>query len=931
MKRTLILCCLLATLKSPLFAQEHPLRALNIEFGIKDNEPNSWNGSLSIDKGEIVELRGHQFKEGESIGPNNSWTARTDPWVPSTGGMHPHELPFPHVTRVQAVGVTVYYRAPNDATISVKTVNGDFFFKPSDLPASDSMHILATRVEVRRVPTVEVVTTDEYEDDYSAMVLSGDGTLSLSWIGYKNEEDQVFVRDRPGSSWGEITSVPGASGDLQGLAAAHDGDGALHLVWSKRSGGDWHLMSAKRASGTWSSPQTLTSGSGNNIFPVMASDRQGSLHVAWQSARNGFSAIYYKALREAAWSAELALSDPGAAANDWYPGIATDTQGTAWVVWDSYAGGSYNIRMRAVREGRAGNLMKVTDTPRYHGNPSVAVDAEDRVWVSYDEAEENWGKDTGFLLRGGAGIYQSRTNRIAIWNGSQWLAPLDDVNRRFRPGVRRFVQTPKLAPDAKGRMWLLLRPRVRAIKPESLWAAGGKWEVMATYYSGGRWAEPFAIPQSVGRNEGPIEALAGPDGEMFASWTTDQKLYGGASFGHYPRDNQIFFAEISGQFRTEKIEPAILGRRGSEGPAMLPLEPREAGQVAAIRNYTINSGGKRYKIYRGDMHRHTDISLDGTGDGSLYDSFRYMMDAGAMDFYLVTDHKGTSDTEYSWWRTEKAEDMFHVPGRFVTLFGYERSLSYPNGHRNIIFAERGNRPIPITQQERDSSTGPFLYDALRKQNGIATSHTSHTTMGTDWRDNDPELEPIVELFQGARTSAEHEGAPLASSAARSDLWAGNYRPKGFVWLAWEKGYKLGVQASSDHVSTHTSYAMVLTEDFTRQGLLDAMRKRHTYAATSNIILDFRLRAEGEEHIQGDDFSTAAIPTVKAVIRGTNGIKEVAVVRDNQYVHTRKGEGERMEFEFREQSLDPGGHYYYVRVEQEDGNVAWASPIWVTKR
>ena len=916
---------------SPALAQQHPLRALNIEFGIKDNEPRSWNGSLSIDKGEIVELRGHQFKEGESIGPNNSWTARTDPWIAPTGGMHPHELPFPHVTRVQTVGVTVYYRAPDDATLSVKTVNGDFFFKPADLPPSDAMHILATRVELRRVPPVETVTTDEYEDDYSAMVISDDGTLSLSWIGYKDEEDQVFIRNRADGSWGEITRVPGASGDLQGLAAAYDGDGALHLVWAKRFGGNWHLMSAKRTRGTWSSPQTLTSGSGNDLFPAMASDRQGNLHVAWQSARRGFSAIYYKALRGSSWSSEIALSDPGAAANEWYPDIAADTKGTAWVVWDSYASSSYNIRMRPVREGRAGDLMKVTDTPRYHGNPSVAVDAEDRVWISYDESEENWAKDTGFLLRGGAGIYQSRTNRVVVWNGSQWLAPLDDVNRRFRPSVRRYVQTPKLAPDAKGRMWLLHRPRVRSTKPESLWAAGGKWEVMATYYSGGRWADPFAIPQSVGRNEGPMDAVAGPGGEMFASWTTDQKLYGGPTFGHYPKENQIFFAELSGQFRAEKIEPAILGPRGSESPAMLPLEPREAEQVAAIRNYTIHSGGKRYKIYRGDMHRHTDISLDGTGDGSLYDAFRYMMDAAAMDFFLVTDHKGTSDTKYNWWRTEKAEDMFHVPGRFVTLFGYERSLSYPNGHRNIIFAERGNRPIPITQQERDSSTGAFLYDALRKQNGIATSHTSHTTMGTDWRDNDPELEPIVEIFQGARTSAEHEGAPLASSAQRSDLWAGNYRPKGFVWLAWEKGYKLGVQASSDHVSTHTSYAMVLAEDFTRQGLVDAMRKRHTYAATSNIILDFRLQAGDEERIQGDDFSTSAIPTVKAIIHGTNDIKEVAVVRDNKYVHTRKGEGERMEFEFREQSLEPGDHYYYVRVEQEDGNVAWASPIWVTKR
>ncbi len=126
--------------------------------------------------------------------------------------------------------------------------------------------------------------------------------------------------------------------------------------------------------------------------------------------------------------------------------------------------------------------------------------------------------------------------------------------------------------------------------------------------------------------------------------------------------------------------------------------------------------------------------------------------------------------------------------------------------------------------------------------------------------------------------------------------------------------------------------MVLAEDYTREGLLNAMRKRHTYAATSNIVLDFRIQAGDNEGIQGDEMSaTSEIPTVKAVIRGSNDIKEVAVVRNNKYVHTREGEGERMEFEFREGSLDAGEHYYYVRVEQEDGNVAWSSPIWVTKQ
>ncbi len=933
--------CLLAIfLTTPAFGQEHPLRALNIEFGIKDANPTTWDGSLSIDKGEIVELRGYRFKEGESIGDDHSWTARTDPWVVPTGGMHPHELPFPHVTRVQDVGVTLYYRAPEDVTVNVSTVNGDFFFKPADLPTSEAMHILATKVELRRVPPVEAVTTDEFEDDYPSTSMAPDGTLSLAWIGYKGENDQVFVRDRSGEEWNEISSVQGASGDLQGLASAYDGDGSLHLVWAQRFDVEWRLLHSMRTGDSWSAPETVGAGTGNNLFPTLAADRMGTLHLAWQSARGGFSAIYYMSNEGSGWSDEVALSHPGAMANEWYPDIAADSNGTAWVSWDSYEGGSYNIRMRPVSQGRAGDLMRVTDTPRYHGRPSIAVDAEDRVWIAYDEAEENWGKDTGFLLRGGAGIYQSRTSRVVVWDGSQWLAPMDDVNRRFRPSIRRYVQTPELTADSHGRIWLLLRPRVRSVKPESLWAAGGKWAVMATYYQGGRWVEPYGLPQSVGRNEGPMSVVAGRDGRLYATWTTDQKLWGGSGFGHYPLENQLFFAELSEQFRHLPVEPAILGPRGTEDPAMLPLEPREAEQVAAIRNYVIDSGGKRYRIYRGDMHRHTDISLDGSGDGSLYDSFRYMMDAGMMDFYLVTDHKGTydpdsdwgrRDTEYSWWRTEKAEDMFHVPGKFVTLFGYERSLSYPNGHRNIIYAERGNRPIQITREERDTSTGPYLYDALRKQNGIATSHTSHTTMGTDWRDNDPELEPIVEIFQGARTSVEHEGAPLASSAARTDLWAGNYRPKGFVWLAWEKGYKLGVQASSDHVSTHTSYAMVLSKEFTRTGLVDAMRMRHTYAATSNIILDYRMTTGGGEWIQGDELETSEIPTVKAVIRGTNDIKEVAVVRDNTYVHTRDGDGERMTFTFREQELDAGDHYYYVRVEQHDGNVAWSSPIWVTKQ
>ena len=67
--------------------------------------------------------------------------------------------------------------------------------------------------------------------------------------------------------------------------------------------------------------------------------------------------------------------------------------------------------------------------------------------------------------------------------------------------------------------------------------------------------------------------------------------------------------------------------------------------------------------------------------------------------------------------------------------------------------------------------------------------------------------------------------------------------------AWAKGYKLGIITSSDHGSTHISYAMVYTDDPTRQGILNAIRKRHTYGAMDNIILDVRMG----DHFMGDEF------------------------------------------------------------------------------
>ena len=88
----------------------------------------------------------------------------------------------------------------------------------------------------------------------------------------------------------------------------------------------------------------------------------------------------------------------------------------------------------------------------------------------------------------------------------------------------------------------------------------------------------------------------------------------------------------------------------------------------------------------GEYHRHTELSWDGSPDGSLEDMFRYAIDAAQMDWIGNGDHDNGAGREYPWWLTQKFTDAYHNAKSFTTMFTYERSVAYPHGHRNVMFA-----------------------------------------------------------------------------------------------------------------------------------------------------------------------------------------------------------------------------------------------------
>ncbi len=316
---------------------------------------------------------------------------------------------------------------------------------------------------------------------------------------------------------------------------------------------------------------------------------------------------------------------------------------------------------------------------------------------------------------------------------------------------------------------------------------------------------------------------------------------------------------------------------------------------------------------------------------------RYSIHADAMDWIGNGDHDNGGGRDYSWWITQKTTHLFQMPGAFSPVYSYERSCSYPDGHGNVVFAYRGVRTLPRLQggmgkaldnlpadaKRPNTPDTQMLYAYLHHFDGVCASHTSGTDMGTDWRDNDAKVEPIVEIYQGCRQNYEMPGAPRSNTAEHS---LGGWRPLGFVSLALKKGYRLGFQSSSDHGSTHISYCNVWVEKATPAGILAGMKARHIYGATDNIIADVRCG----EYFMGDEFTTKTRPKLKVHLIGTRPMAKVHIIKDNNFVHTVEPGKADVEFEWSDFDAQPGqASYYYVRGEQADGELVWVSPMWIT--
>ncbi len=900
--------------------------SFRVQFGLSDREPRAWDGRLSVAGGELSGLRNWRPRPEDRV-EGSSWSLATRSGV--NFALRAWDTPRPQgaASYLLIPGVIVDVKSRSGTTVRFETRNGSFEVAPAALSSGSERRFLDGAVAVDRVPAAQSLSDAGSNSDFAALTAGANGELWAAWVAFRDRRQQVEMRHFDGRAWSAARPVSGDHRDIFLVKTARDGGGRVWFVWSAQIDGNWDLHARSWDGKAFSPVERLTSAAQPDIYHNLSADSQGNLWLVWQGFRQGASDIFARRWDGTAWSAEEKLSP--SPANDWEPAIAADGDGRVWVAWDTYDQGNYDIVMRKHENGRWSELATVAATPRFEAHVSLACDSGGRLWAAWNETGFEWGKDTGFLIKvEGTRLYHSRSIEVAVFDGGTWKQPAS-IESSLPEDLRGYNDLPALVADSAGRVWLFFRHRLLRIRdtPSDSPAHRAAWEVFATAYEGDRWTQPIALPFSQGRTDMRGGFAGDGRGNVYGAWPMDNRNYEDFLY----QRAEVYAARIAAPPGVV-LEPRLETRTTPRLTAFRVHES-ESADLARIRGYQIRSGGRTYKIYRGDTHRHTEFSMDGNNDGSLLDAYRYALDAASLDYLGVSEHNGAGgpDNDYINWLLQQAVDLFTIAGNFVPVYAYERSVGYPNGHRNVLFARRGNPTLAIPVEEQKAVAGArSLYQYLKKYNGIAISHTSATNMGTDWRDNDPEVEPLVEIYQGDRVSAEYEGAPKAALTGKPSSAPGGFRPAGYVWNAWAKGYKLGVQVSSDHLSTHLSYACTLATEFTRDGLLDGMRARHSYGATENIILDYRLETGGREYIQGDIVKAAGPFKLLVRVIGTAPVRQIDIVRNNVFLHTWHPMLAEVNLTYADTDPPAGESYYYVRVIQADDEIAWSSPIWVTR-
>ena len=407
----------------------------------------------------------------------------------------------------------------------------------------------------------------------------------------------------------------------------------------------------------------------------------------------------------------------------------------------------------------------------------------------------------------------------------------------------------------------------------------------------------------------------------------------------------------------ETVPHTVEGNKASYTPAAAMADGKvtvtatvtRADNQSATKSWTFTIGTAEYQLYFGQLHSHTAEYSDGAG--TLQEGLNYVAnlpESANVDFVAFTDHSNyfdsssnanpeaalydvsqmTAESKAQWDAYKGAVVEFNAEhaGELVALAGFEMTWSGGPGHINTFntpgIVSRNNS----TLNNKTDDAGMKAYYALLSNAELADSISQFnhpgSTFGTfsDFAYYDAIIDSrmyLVEVGNG-------EGA----------IGAGGYYPSyEYYIMALDKGWHVAPTNNQDNHkgkwgNANDARDVVLTDDFSEEGIYDAIRNYRVYATEDkNLEINYTLNGE----MLGSTISEADTANIQVSVHdpdSTDSISKVEVVVNSGAVAYTWDDPAQLAIGELECSIPANYSYYFIRVTQGDGDLAVTAPVWI---
>ena len=387
----------------------------------------------------------------------------------------------------------------------------------------------------------------------------------------------------------------------------------------------------------------------------------------------------------------------------------------------------------------------------------------------------------------------------------------------------------------------------------------------------------------------------------------------------------------------------------ADGKVTVTVTVKRADKKETSKTWSFTIGEATFQRYFGQLHSHTQYS---DGAGSLDSALAYVKalpDNANVDFVAFTDHSNyfdsknnpnveaalydtslvkDSDPSHSWATYKNTVAAFNAAnaGKMVAIAGFEMTWSGGPGHINTFntpgIVSRNN--TTLNNKTKDAGLQAYYKLLSQKEGANSISQFNHpgTTFGNfiDFGYWDAVVDTrmyMVEVGNG-------EG----------QIGAGGYYPSYEQYImALDKGWHVAPTNNQDNHKGRWGNAndardVILTDDFTEDGIYAALRARRMYATEDkNLDLDYTVNG----NMMGSIIDVPEKLNFEISFNDPDRTDSIAkvelVVNSGKVAYTWDSAADLAKGSVSVE-LAPEYTYYFVRITEGDGDLAVTAPVWV---